>query len=50
MTTTSTPIFNKVKPASRSYFHGDNHAVIGTLFALVGILLTAQVWLVRLLG
>ena len=50
MTTTITPIFDKDKPASRSYLHRDNHAVIGTLFALVGILLSAQFWLVRLLG
>ena len=49
MTTTTTPIFNKVKPASRSYLHRDQ-AVIGIVFTLVGILLTAQVWLVRLLG
>jgi hypothetical protein len=49
MTTTTTPTFNKLKPASRSYLHRDQ-AVIGTLFALVGIALTAQVWLVRLLG
>jgi hypothetical protein len=50
MTTTTTPIFNKLKPASRSYLHRDNHAVIGIVCALIGILLTAQLWLVRLLG
>ena len=50
MTTTTTPLFNKRKPASHSYLHRDGPAFIGIMFALVGILLTAQLWLVRLLG
>jgi hypothetical protein len=41
----------KLKPASQSYLHRDSQAVIiGVIFALAGILLTAKVWLIRLLG
>ena len=41
----------RLRPASQSYLHRDNRAVIiGVIFALAGILLTANVWLLRLLG
>jgi hypothetical protein len=41
----------KLKPVSQSYLHRDSQAVIiGIIFALAGILLTAKVWLIRLLG
>jgi hypothetical protein len=41
----------KLRPASQSYLHRDNRAVIiGVIFTLAGILLTANVWLLRLLG
>jgi hypothetical protein len=41
----------KLKPASQSYLHRDSQAVIiGIIFAMAGILLTAKVWLIKLLG
>jgi hypothetical protein len=42
---------NKLKPASHSYLHRDSQAaLIGIIFSLAIVLITAKVWLIRLLG
>jgi hypothetical protein len=41
----------KLKPASQSYLHRDSQAaIIGVIFSLATILITAKIWLIRLLG
>jgi hypothetical protein len=41
----------KLKPASQSYLHRDSQAaLIGIIFGLATLLITAKVWLIHLLG